>query len=104
MPGTDRPARSSRGSLYGWNGVTEETSPGAVHALGQAHSGVWRVVSLAFLKYRNVDNPVESHGRCGRGNVCFAAASTGACRDAWEGILRDQLDIRHRPQLQIDPD
>lgn len=23
--------------------------------------------------------------------------STGACRTAWEGILRDQLDITHRP-------
>jgi molybdenum cofactor biosynthesis protein B len=23
--------------------------------------------------------------------------STGACRTAWEGILRDQLDSRHRP-------
>ena len=23
--------------------------------------------------------------------------STGACRDAWEGILADQLDARHKP-------
>jgi molybdenum cofactor biosynthesis protein B len=23
--------------------------------------------------------------------------SSGACRDAWEGILRDQLDVRQRP-------
>ena len=23
--------------------------------------------------------------------------STSACRDGWEGILKDQLDIRHRP-------
>ena len=23
--------------------------------------------------------------------------SPGACRDAWDGILKDQLDIRHRP-------
>ena len=23
--------------------------------------------------------------------------SPGACRDAWDGILKDQLDYRHRP-------
>jgi molybdenum cofactor biosynthesis protein B len=32
------------------------------------------------------------------GTYIFALpGSTGACRDAWEGILKDQLDIRHRP-------
>ncbi len=23
--------------------------------------------------------------------------STGACRTAWEGVIREQLDSRHRP-------
>ena len=32
------------------------------------------------------------------GTLIFALpGSTGACRDAWEGILKAQLDIRHRP-------
>ena len=32
------------------------------------------------------------------GTFIFALpGSTGACRDAWEGILEKQLDIRHRP-------
>ena len=32
------------------------------------------------------------------GTYLFALpGSPGACRDAWEGILREQLDIRHRP-------
>ncbi len=32
------------------------------------------------------------------GTLLFALpGSTGACKDAWEGILKAQLDIRHRP-------
>ena len=32
------------------------------------------------------------------GTLLFALpGSTGACKDAWEGILLAQLDIRHRP-------
>ena len=32
------------------------------------------------------------------GTYLFALpGSPGACRDAWDGILKDQLDIRHRP-------
>lgn len=29
--------------------------------------------------------------------VCCMPGSTGACRTAWEGILVEQLDARHRP-------
>ncbi|MDH0620556.1 molybdenum cofactor biosynthesis protein B [Pseudomonas fulva] len=29
--------------------------------------------------------------------VCCLPGSTGACRTAWEGILAEQLDARHRP-------
>ena len=29
--------------------------------------------------------------------VCCVPGSTGACRTAWEGILVEQLDARHRP-------
>ncbi|WP_435609526.1 molybdenum cofactor biosynthesis protein B [Pseudomonas knackmussii] len=29
--------------------------------------------------------------------VCCLPGSTGACRTAWEGILAEQLDSRHRP-------
>ncbi len=32
------------------------------------------------------------------GTYLFAVpGSTGACRDAWDGILESQLDIRHKP-------
>jgi molybdenum cofactor biosynthesis protein B len=36
-------------------------------------------------------------GRVGRPFVFGRPGSRGACRDAWEGILRAQLDSRHLP-------
>ncbi|WP_172122606.1 molybdenum cofactor biosynthesis protein B [Devosia sp. 919] len=36
-------------------------------------------------------------GLIGETFVFCLPGSRGACRDAWEGILRDQLDYRHKP-------
>ena len=36
-------------------------------------------------------------GLSNRTLVCCLPGSTGACRTAWEGILAEQLDARHRP-------
>ncbi|AIN57142.1 molybdenum cofactor biosynthesis protein B [Pseudomonas soli] len=43
---------------------------------------------------------VQSRALAGMANgtlVCCLPGSTGACRTAWEGILAEQLDARHRP-------
>ena len=43
---------------------------------------------------------VQSRALAGLANgtlVCCLPGSTGACRTAWEGILVEQLDARHRP-------
>jgi molybdenum cofactor biosynthesis protein B len=43
---------------------------------------------------------VQSRALAGLSNgtlVCCLPGSTGACRTAWEGILAEQLDNRHRP-------
>lgn len=43
---------------------------------------------------------IQSRATAGvaRGTYLFALpGSTGACKDAWDGILRSQLDFRHRP-------
>jgi molybdenum cofactor biosynthesis protein B len=43
---------------------------------------------------------VQSRATAGLANATFIfvlPGSPGACRDAWDGILRDQLDYRHRP-------
>jgi molybdenum cofactor biosynthesis protein B len=36
-------------------------------------------------------------GLIGETLVFALPGSRGACRDAWEGILREQLDFRHKP-------
>ncbi|MBV4490363.1 molybdenum cofactor biosynthesis protein B [Pseudomonas oryzicola] len=43
---------------------------------------------------------VQSRAFAGLANrtlICCLPGSTGACRTAWEGILAEQLDARHRP-------
>ncbi|GAA5523666.1 molybdenum cofactor biosynthesis protein B [Microbulbifer aestuariivivens] len=43
---------------------------------------------------------VQSRALAGLANhtlICCMPGSTGACRTAWESILREQLDARHRP-------
>lgn len=43
---------------------------------------------------------IQSRAVAGVANGTYLFAlpgSTGACRDAWEGILKEQLDSRHRP-------
>ena len=54
-----------------------------------------------MLSYESVGaSTVQSRALAGvaRGTYLFALpGSTGACKDAWDGILRYQLDIRYRP-------
>ena len=43
---------------------------------------------------------IQSRATAGVANGTFLFAlpgSTGACKDAWDGILKAQLDIRHKP-------
>ena len=54
-----------------------------------------------WLSYATIGtSTVQSRACAGvaRGTYLFALpGSTGAVKDAWDGILRDQLDSRHRP-------
>ncbi|MGB5219781.1 MAG: molybdenum cofactor biosynthesis protein B [Polyangiales bacterium] len=54
-----------------------------------------------MLSYEQIGtSTIQSRACAGvaRGTYLFALpGSTGACRDAWDGILRYQLDIRYRP-------
>ena len=54
-----------------------------------------------MLSYQKVGTSTIQSRACGgvaRGTYIFCLpGSTGACKDAWEGILKFQLDIRHRP-------
>ena len=54
-----------------------------------------------WLSFQSIGtSTIQSRATAGLagGTYLFALpGSTGACRDAWDGILRDQLDSRHRP-------
>ena len=54
-----------------------------------------------MLSYQNIGtSTLQSRATAGmrQGTFLFALpGSTGACKDAWHFILKEQLDIRHRP-------
>lgn len=54
-----------------------------------------------WLSYRTIGTSTVQSRACAcvaRGTYVFALpGSTGAVKDGWDGILRDQLDSRHRP-------
>ena len=54
-----------------------------------------------MLSYKTIaTSTIQSRATAGvaGGTYLFALpGSTGACRDAWDGILQAQLDIRHKP-------
>lgn len=54
-----------------------------------------------WLSYQTIGTSTIQSRACAcvaRGTYIFALpGSTGAVKDAWTGILRDQLDSRHRP-------
>jgi len=54
-----------------------------------------------WLSYQTIGTSTVQWRACAcvaRGTYIFALpGSTGAVKDAWDGILRDQLDSRHRP-------
>ena len=73
----------------------------------EAFEAVWEKPIPGFgevfrmLSYEQIGtSTIQSRACAGvaRGTYWFALpGSTGACKDAWEGILRSQLDIRFRP-------
>ncbi|MCZ6763337.1 MAG: molybdenum cofactor biosynthesis protein B [Alphaproteobacteria bacterium] len=54
-----------------------------------------------WLSYQKIGtSTVQSRAAAcvAKGTYIFALpGSPGACKDGWDGILKDQLDIRHRP-------
>lgn len=54
-----------------------------------------------YLSYQKIGtSTVQSRATAGvcSGTYLFALpGSPGACKDGWDGILKDQLDIRHKP-------
>lgn len=57
---------------------------------------VFRALSLTEIGSSTVQSRALA-GLANRTAVFCMPGSTGACRTAWNGILKDQLDSRHRP-------
>ncbi len=57
---------------------------------------LFRQLSLADIGSSTVQSRALA-GLANRTLLCCMPGSTGACRTAWEGILLEQLDARHKP-------
>ena len=57
---------------------------------------VFRAISLTEIGSSTVQSRALA-GMANRTVIFCMPGSTGACRTAWEGVLRDQLDSEHRP-------
>jgi len=57
---------------------------------------LFRWISYQTVKTSTIAS--RALGGVANGTFIFCLpGSTGACKDAWKGVLRDQFDIRHRP-------
>ncbi len=73
----------------------------------EAFAAVWEKEIPGFgelfrwISYQKIKtSTIQSRACAGvaHGTYLFALpGSPGACKDAWDGILKEQLDIRHRP-------
>ncbi|WP_087500691.1 molybdenum cofactor biosynthesis protein B [Pseudomonas sp. SID14000] len=87
--------------ITGGTGFTgRDSTPEAVNCLLDKHidgfGELFRALSILDIG----TSTVQSRALAGLANgtlVCCLPGSTGACRTAWEGILVEQLDARHRP-------
>jgi len=85
----------------GGTGVTgRDVTPEAFHAVYEKEIAGFGEL-FRMLSYRTIGtSTVQSRATAGvaGGTYLFALpGSPGACRDAWDQILKDQLDIRHKP-------
>jgi molybdenum cofactor biosynthesis protein B len=77
-----------------------DSTPEAVAPLFDKHiegfGEVFRALSFAEIGSSTVQSRALA-GLANRTAIFCMPGSTGACRTAWNGILRDQLDGAHRP-------
>lgn len=87
--------------ITGGTGFTgRDSTPEAVNCLldkqVDGFGELFRQISVADIG----TSTIQSRALAGLANgtlVCCLPGSTNACRTAWDGILAEQLDARHRP-------
>jgi len=85
----------------GGTGVTgRDVTPEAFHEVYEKEIAgfgeLFRMISFKFIGTSTIQSRATA-GVAG-GTYLFALpGSPGACRDGWDQILKDQLDIRHKP-------
>ncbi len=85
----------------GGTGFTgRDVTPEAVRPLFEKEIDGFSVI-FHMQSYQKIETSTIQSRACGgvaRGTYIFCLpGSTGACKDAWHGILKWQLDNRHRP-------
>nr|WP_314478549.1 molybdenum cofactor biosynthesis protein B [uncultured Pseudomonas sp.] len=87
--------------ITGGTGFTgRDSTPEAVECLLEKRVDGFGELFRALSILDVGSSTVQSRALAGLSNhtlVCCLPGSTGACRTAWEGILAEQLDARHRP-------
>ncbi|WP_445365378.1 molybdenum cofactor biosynthesis protein B [Microbulbifer sp. ANSA001] len=87
--------------VTGGTGFTErDSTPEALSPLFDktvdGFGELFRHISLGDIGSSTVQSRALA-GLANRTLICCMPGSTGACRTAWEGILLEQLDARHKP-------
>jgi len=85
----------------GGTGFTgRDVTPEAIEPLFEKRMDGFSVVFHRLSEAKIGTSTIQSRATAGLANATFIfvlPGSPGACRDAWDGILRAQLDYRHRP-------
>ena len=87
--------------VTGGTGFTpRDTTPDALSVLFDKHiegfGELFRTISYTEIGTATVQSRAVAGMANGTAIFCMPG-STGACKTAWQGILREQLDARHKP-------
>ncbi len=94
-PGTDVIITTGGTGFTGRDVTPEAIEPLFIKRM-DGFSGVFHQISFAKIGTSTIQSRATA-GLVGTTFVFVLPGSPGACRDAWDGILDQQLDYRHRP-------
>ncbi len=94
-PGVEAVITTGGTGLTGRDGTPEAVAPLLDRTI-EGFGELFRYVSYQTVRTSTIAS--RALGGVANGTFIFCLpGSTGACKDAWKGVLRDQFDIKHRP-------